>query len=89
MLLVDKKRFRERILSKFNGNYTECANALGVELAHLHKFLTKNSNAGPVLMGALFKFCEKEGLDFKHFIFLGEPSTALDNQPTGTEGGSD
>lgn len=83
---VNKEKFCQEILAKYDGNITKCATALGLEMAHLHKFLkNEHSKAGAKLIGALFIYCEQEGLDFKRFIILTTPSTVVYN-PTGTAG---
>lgn len=75
---IDKDIFRKEILASFDNNITKCAIALGLEMAHLHKFLrNEHSRAGAKLIGALYSYCEHKGLDFKRFIILPNPSTIV------------
>lgn len=72
---VNKAKFRLEIFEKrFKGNYNQCAKALGVETPQLHRFLKlENSQAGALLLGGLYSFCEKNGLSFRDYIFLPKP----------------
>lgn len=76
---INKQKFRDEIFDKrFNCNYSKCAQAMNVEPQQLHRFLNHdNSEAGAKLLGGLFVYCEKEGLNFKDYIFLTCGSTVV------------
>lgn len=83
---IIKQKFREEIfLEKFNGNYTKCAKAINVKPQQLHRFLNQdNSEAGANLLGGFLAYCEKEGVNFREYIFLSNDSTVVGskgNQP--------
>ncbi|MDO7789123.1 hypothetical protein [Desulforamulus aquiferis] len=83
---IIKSKFRKDILEKrFEGNYTKCAHALEVEVPQLHRFINNDrSKAGAKLLGGFYAYCEKENLNFRDYIFLPTPSTAVYGL-TGTE----
>ena len=86
-LKIIKDKFKKDILEqRFKGNYSQCAKTLGVEIPQLHRFLTSDSQAGAKLLGAICSYCEAEGLNFRDYIFLPSPSTAVYRRPTGTCG---
>jgi hypothetical protein len=78
-MLVNKDKFKLEILEgMFKGNYNQCAKALGIEVAQLHRFVkTSHSEAGAKFLGGLFVFCEQNNLVFRDYIFLPIPSTGV------------
>jgi len=59
------------IQEKFKGNKAAFALVLGINRSHVSLILNnKGKGAGAVFLGALINYCQKEGLDFKDYIFL-------------------
>lgn len=76
-MYLNKTKLFELMNEKCEGNYNAFARELGVNVAHLHRFLnTAGSEAGPKLLGAVARYCEKLGLDYRQYIFLEKPLTA-------------
>ncbi|NSW92862.1 MAG: XRE family transcriptional regulator [Firmicutes bacterium] len=64
-----------------NGNYNAFARELNLNVAHVHRTLTKeNSKAGAKFLGALMVFCEKNNLNYKDYIFFPEALTACNTK---------
>lgn len=84
---INKQKFRKEIFQeRFNGNYSKCAQYMNVEPQQMHRFMNnENSEAGAKLLGGFFAYCEKEGLNFKDYIFLPGDSTTVYHS-TGTAG---
>ena len=60
----------ELISKKFNGNKAEFARCIGVERSQISKIVNHGLGGGSLFFGGLISYCEKEGLDFKHYILL-------------------
>lgn len=75
-MYLNKDKLVELMNEKCKGNYNAFARELEVNVAHLHRFInTKESVAGPKLLGAVARYCEKLGLDYREYIFLDNPLT--------------
>ena len=63
---------REKVFGLMNeycgGNYNRFARNLGVDPAHLYRFLNTGVGGGKKLVGAVIKFCKENSLDFEAFI---------------------
>lgn len=56
---------------KFNNNQAEMARNLKISKYQLNIVLKSNGkNAGKKVIGAIMKFCEENGYDYKDYIFL-------------------
>ncbi len=76
---INKEKFRKEIFEEtFNGNYTHCAEELGISTQHLHKYLTTEGEAGPNLLGGLAVYCKKNKINFWSLIFLPDNSTIVE-----------
>lgn len=64
------KKINELVKQKYNGNISAFARSLGLDRAHLTKIINTGTCAGSKFYGAFLNYCEKEGLDFKEYIFL-------------------
>lgn len=68
---VNKKKIQYLMNKYCNGNYNEFARQLNLNVAHVHRTLNNpRSKAGPKFLGAIIKFCEKNNLDYKEYIFF-------------------
>lgn len=79
-MYINKKKLRELMIIKtanpkyINGNYHRFARQLGIDVAQLHRVINSPlHNAGPKFLSRLVKYCQKEHLDFREYIFLEEP----------------
>lgn len=88
-MYLNKERVRALMDEKAEGNYHEFARQLDLDVAHVHRVLNANSKAGAKFFGKLMRYCQKNGLDFQHYIFLEEPLHACNSKrlkKTGTSG---
>lgn len=68
---LNTRKTKQLLKENFNNNQTEMAKTLGIERTHLNKVLNNGGcGAGGILCGAIIKYCENNGLDFREFIFL-------------------
>lgn len=58
------------INNRFGGNKAAFAKAIGVTRPQVSMILNGGKGAGAAFFGGLIAYCEKEGLDFKDYIFL-------------------
>ncbi len=61
---------KELVNEKFEGNKAAFGLAIGVDRAQVSKLLKDGTGAGALFFGCLMVYCEKEGLEFRNFIFL-------------------
>lgn len=79
-MYLNKEKLVNLMVEKCDGNYNAFARELEVNVAHLHRFInTKESVAGPKLLGAVARYCEKLGLDYRDYIFLSKPLTVCNS----------
>ncbi|MCX7903243.1 MAG: hypothetical protein N2486_01920 [Caloramator sp.] len=76
------KKLNELVEQKFNGNKALFAKTLGIKRSQVSMVLNHGNCVGAKFYGALFAYCEKEGLNFKDYIFLPESVKKLDTQST-------
>ncbi len=50
------------------GNYNQFSRELGVDPAHLHRFLNTGVGGGKKIIFGLIDFCEKNRLDYKNYM---------------------
>ncbi len=53
-----------------NGNYNQFSRELGVDPAHLYRFLKTGVGGGKKIIVALMAFCERNRLDYKNYMDL-------------------
>lgn len=76
-MYLDKVKLLDLMNRESEGNYNAFARVIGVNVAHLHRFLNNaESAAGPKLLGAVARYCEERKLDYRDYIFLDKPLTA-------------
>jgi hypothetical protein len=65
---------RDKVFELMNeycyGNYNRFARNLGVDPAHLYRFLNTGVGGGKKLVGAVIKFCRDNSLDFETYVSL-------------------
>lgn len=64
------KKLKQLLKEKHNDNISAFARSLGLDRGHLTKIINTGTCAGSKFYGAFYNYCEKEGLDFKEYIFL-------------------
>lgn len=85
-MYLNKEKISQLMNEKCDGNYNAFSRELGVNVAHLYRFLnTAESEAGPKLLGAVAKYCERRGLDYREYIFLDKPLTVCNDSANSKE----
>lgn len=51
-----------------DGNYNRFARELGVDPAHLYRYLKTGVGGGSKVIGGVFKFCKSNHLNFEEYI---------------------
>ena len=69
-MLMEAKRSKvvELMNDYCNGNYNRFGRELGVDPSHLYRFLTEGVGGGKKIVGAVIKFCKKNGLNYEDYI---------------------
>ena len=64
--------------NKFNGNKTAFAEEIGVNRSQISMIINQEGKgAGSIFYGGLFAYCDREGLNFREYIFLPESVNKL------------
>jgi hypothetical protein len=61
---------KELLSDNFNGNQSEMARAFGVTKEHVNLVLNTGRGAGSVFCGGIMRYCEKNKLNYKNYIFF-------------------
>lgn len=68
---INMGAFITLLREKFNNNQAEMARNLKISKYQLNIVLkSSGKNAGKKVIGAIMKFCEENGYDYKDYIFL-------------------
>ena len=67
---LNRERIKELMNSRFLGNYNKFSRELGVDPAHLYRFLNTGVGGGKKIIFSLIDYCEKNKLDYKKYIEL-------------------
>lgn len=66
---------------KFKGNKTAFADEIGINRSQISMIINQEGKgAGSVFYGALLAYCDREGLNFRDYIFLPENVNKLTNE---------
>lgn len=65
---LNKDKMMELMMSQCNGNYNRFGRELGVDTAHLYRFLNSGVGGGKTMIFSLMNFCEKNNLDYRKFF---------------------
>lgn len=76
------EKLNELVNEKFDGNKSLFAKVLGVERSQVSMLLNHGNSVGAKFYGALLAYCEKEGLNFRDYIFLPENVKKIDSKST-------
>lgn len=63
------------IKERFGNNKAEFARAIGVERSQVSQIVNTGKGAGAKFYGGLMAYCEREGLDYKDYIIIGNGET--------------
>lgn len=67
---LNRERIKELMNSRFLGNYNKFSRELGVDPAHLYRFLNTGVGGGKKIIFSIMNYCEKNKLDYKKYIEL-------------------
>lgn len=70
---INKNAFKMLIDSNFEGNYSKCARALGVNVSSVSRLLSGEQGLGVKILNGLMSYCEKNKLDVREYIFFTTP----------------
>jgi len=65
---LNRERIRELMNTRCMGNYNQFSRELGVDPAHLYRFLNTGIGGGKKIILSLMNYCEKNNLDYKKYI---------------------
>ena len=67
---LNRDKIRELMNSRYMGNYNKFSRDLGVDPAHLYRFLNTGVGGGKKIIFSLIDYCERNKLDYKKYIEL-------------------
>ncbi len=67
---LNRDKIKELMNSRYMGNYNKFSRDLGVDPAHLYRFLNTGVGGGKKIIFSLIDYCEKNKLDYKKYIEL-------------------
>ena len=84
---LNKEKFIELFDREFNASYAEASRQLGVASAQIFRIVNNEdtSNAGAKFFGKLITYCDTHKLNFRKYIFLPKPLTAVNESKKGAK----
>ena len=68
---INMGAFNTLLREKFDNNQSEMAKMLQIDRHQLNMILKQNGkNAGKKVIGAIIRYCDVNGYDFRDYIFL-------------------
>ena len=68
---LNLRAFLQLLKEDFDNNQARMAKELGINRTHINRIITtKGKCAGAIVCGAIIKYCDKNKLDFRDYIFL-------------------
>ena len=67
---LNKDKIKDLMNSHCMGNYNKFSRELGVDPAHLYRFLNTGVGGGKKIIFSLMDYCKKNKLDYKKYIDL-------------------
>lgn len=67
---LNKEKMMELMKTQCGGNYTRFGRELGLDAAHIYRFLNTGVGGGKTMIFSLMNFCEKKNLDYRDFFDL-------------------
>ncbi len=61
-------KIAELMNKQCQGNYNQFSRELGVDPAHLHRFLRTGVGGGKKMIFSLMDYCEKNHLNYKNYL---------------------
>ena len=74
---LNKCALKNLMDERFNSSYTKLSRAIGVDVAHVHRVLTKNNTPGIKFFNGIIKWCTDNQLDYREYIFLPKPLSTV------------
>lgn len=65
---LSKEKMNELMLAQCRGNYNLFGRELGIDPAHLYRFLTTGVGGGKKMIFSLMDFCAKKNLDYRQYF---------------------
>lgn len=65
---INREKMFELMKERCHGNYNLFGRQLGIDPAHLHRFLNTGVGGGKKMIIALIKYCEQHHLNFTQFF---------------------
>lgn len=65
---INREKMLELMQSQCRGNYNLFGRQLGVDPAHLYRFLNTGVGGGKKMLFALIEYCDQHHLNFKQFL---------------------
>jgi Fe-S cluster assembly ATPase SufC len=67
---LSPSKMKELMKRQCQGNYNRFSRELGVDPAHLHRFLNTGVGGGKKLIFSLMDYCERNNLNYKNYLDL-------------------
>jgi hypothetical protein len=67
---LNRGKVRELMNNTCYGSYAEFGRMLGIDIAHIHKYLTSEIGGGKKVCTAVMKYCRDHGLNVYDFFIL-------------------
>lgn len=67
-LKLSREKIMELMKNHCDGNYNRFGKELGVDPAHLHRFLNTGIGGGKKMIFSLMEYCERNSLNYKNYI---------------------
>lgn len=65
---INREKMFDLMNRQCQGNYNKFGRELGVDPAHLHRFLNSGIGGGKKMIFALMEYCDNHGIGFKQFF---------------------
>lgn len=69
-MTANRENIFKLMKDNFDGNYNRFARELQIDPAHLYRYLNTGVGGGKKIIGAVMKYCIKNGLKFEDYIIL-------------------
>lgn len=67
---LSPSKMQELMKTRCQGNYNQFSRELGVDPAHLYRFLNTGVGGGKKIIFSLMDYCERNNLDYKKYLDL-------------------
>ena len=70
IMKLKKEKVKKLMEEYCDVNYNRFAREMGVDLSHVHRYITKGIGGGAKLIGGVMKFYKEKHLDYTDYIEL-------------------